>query len=101
MPGLRAVADPDYGTGNFQSFWVEVGPEYPLDRDGLLMALAAPGSPRVGASWPHTGSRPTGTCPHTLPVTEHLTDTTLILPLYHQLDEASQDRVIDVLLGAS
>ena len=33
-----------------------------------------------------------------LPVTEHLTDSTLILPLYHTLTEADQDRVIDVLL---
>jgi len=39
--------------------------------------------------------------PADLPVTDRLTDATLILPLYHQLDEADQDRVIDVLLRAS
>jgi dTDP-4-amino-4,6-dideoxygalactose transaminase len=32
-----------------------------------------------------------------LPVTEHLNDDTLILPVYHQLTEADQDRVIAVL----
>ncbi len=26
IPGLRAVADPAWGTSNFQSYWVEVGP---------------------------------------------------------------------------
>ena len=34
------MADPQWGTSNFQSYWVEVGPAYPLTRDGLLAALA-------------------------------------------------------------
>ena len=32
-----------------------------------------------------------------LPITEHLTDNTLILPVYHTLSNADQDRVIAVL----
>src|SRR5690606_3944431 len=40
VAGLRPVRDPEYGTANFQSFWVEVGDEYPTDREGLLEALA-------------------------------------------------------------
>jgi dTDP-4-amino-4,6-dideoxygalactose transaminase len=32
-----------------------------------------------------------------LPVTERLTDTTLILPLFHQLSDSEQSRVLDVL----
>jgi dTDP-4-amino-4,6-dideoxygalactose transaminase len=32
-----------------------------------------------------------------LPVTERLTDTTLILPLFHQLSDSEQSRVVDVL----
>jgi dTDP-4-amino-4,6-dideoxygalactose transaminase len=32
-----------------------------------------------------------------LPGTEHLTDNTLILPLFHQMSESEQARVIDVL----
>ena len=40
LPGLRLVADPEWGTTNFQSCWVEVGEDYGLDRDGLLIALA-------------------------------------------------------------
>ena len=100
IPGLRAVADPDYGSCNFQSFWVEVGPEYPLDREGLLAALAAEGiSARRGIMAAHR-QPPYRHLPADLPVTERLTDTTLILPLYHQLDAAAQDRVIAVLRRA-
>ena len=35
-----------------------------------------------------------------LPVTERLTHDSLILPLFHDLDEADQDRVIEVVLEA-
>ena len=38
--------------------------------------------------------------PGSLPVTEHLTDSTLILPLFHQMDETQQGRVVDVLVDA-
>ncbi len=101
VSGLRAVADPAYGTGNFQSFWVEVGPGYPLDREGLLAELArANVSARRGIMAAHR-QPPYKHLPADLPVTDRLTDSTLILPLFHQLDEADQDRVIDVLLSAA
>ena len=35
-----------------------------------------------------------------LPVTERLTRNSLILPLFHDLDEADQDHIIDVVCGA-
>ena len=35
-----------------------------------------------------------------LPVTERLTDNTLILPLFHQMTDASQDRVISAIRTA-
>lgn len=102
VAGLRAIEDPDYGTGNVQSFWVEVEDEYPLDREGLLEALADAGiSARRGIMAahrqpPYRTLTPAGG----LPVTERLTDHTLILPLYHSFSEADQDRVIAVLRGA-
>ncbi|MCH6230757.1 DegT/DnrJ/EryC1/StrS family aminotransferase [Microbacterium sp. CFH 31415] len=97
IDGLRAVADPAYGTANFQSFWVEVEPGYPLDREQLLAALgAADVSARRGImaahrepAYAHTGAA--------LPATERLTDNTLILPVFHQMTEDEQTRVIDVL----
>jgi len=99
--GLRAVADPDHGTSNFQSYWVEVLPEYGTDREGLLAALAAADiSARRGIMAAHRQLPYRGLAePGSLPVTERLTDNTLILPLYHELTEQDQDRVIDVLGG--
>ncbi len=99
VPGLRFVADPEWGTGNAQSFWVEVEEEYPVDRDGLLEALAEAGiSARRGImaahrQVPYRALTPAGG----LPGTERFTDNTLILPVYHSLSEADQDRVIAVL----
>jgi len=100
LPGLRLVGDPEWGTTNFQSCWLEVGPEYPLDREGLLAALAeAEISARRGimASHRQPAYAERGFRPVPLPNTEHLTDTTLILPLFHQMSESEQARVIDVL----
>jgi len=97
IPGLRPVTDPAYGTTNFQSFWVEVLPEYPVDREGLLVRLAeAEISARRGIMAAHR--QPPYAGDHVaLPVTERLTDRTLILPLFHQLSESDQARVVDVL----
>lgn len=99
IPGLRAVADPDHGTANFQSFWVEVGPEHPTDRDALLQELArADISARRGIMAAHRQPPYRSRTPEAgLPVTERLSDRTLILPVYHQMTEAEQDRVIAVL----
>jgi dTDP-4-amino-4,6-dideoxygalactose transaminase len=100
IDGLRAVADPAWGTSNFQSYWVEVEESYPVDREGLMEALArADISARRGIMAAHRqpayAGRDTGSVP--LPVTERLTDTTLILPLFHQMSESEQARVLDVL----
>lgn len=99
IPGLRAVADPSYGTGNYQSFWVEVGDEYPTDREGLLEALAhADISARRGIMAAHRQPPYRDLTPEEgLPVTERLNDATLILPVYHTLTDEDQDRVIAVL----
>ncbi|MBU5424210.1 DegT/DnrJ/EryC1/StrS family aminotransferase [Cellulomonas hominis] len=100
VPGLRPVADPPWGTANFQSYWVEVGPEHPLDRDGLLAHLAARDiSARRGIMAAHREPAYGGRDHAPLPATERLTDRTLILPLFHGLTEADQDRVIDALAG--
>lgn len=102
--GLRLVADPAWGTTNYQSCWLEVGPDYGSDRDGLLIALAeAEISARRGIMASHRqpayAGRDTGA--QALPVTERLTDNTLILPLFHQMSESEQARVIDVLRSAA
>ena len=99
IPELRAVADPPWGTCNFQSYWVEVAPSSPLSRDELLVRLAeAEISARRGIMATHRQPPYASLAqPGSLPVTERLTDYTLILPLFHDLSESDQSRVIDVL----
>ena len=104
IQGLRIVTDPEYGTSNFQSLWVEVGDDFPLTREQLLEALAAADvSARRGIMAAHRqpayADRDTGTV--RLPATEHLTDNTLILPVFHQLTEAELTQVVDALVGAA
>jgi dTDP-4-amino-4,6-dideoxygalactose transaminase len=102
IPGLRPVGDPGWGTSNFQSYWVEVGEDYPLDRDALLLHLAEAGvSARRGIMSAHLQPAYAGSPSRRgpLPVSEHLTGSTLILPLYHQLEAADQATVIDTLLA--
>ncbi|GAA1978717.1 DegT/DnrJ/EryC1/StrS family aminotransferase [Microbacterium pumilum] len=99
IPGLRPVTDPAYGTANYQSFWVEVLDDYPTDREGLLEALAnAEISARRGIMATHRQPPYRDLTPQTgLPVTERLNDRTLILPVFHTLTPADQERVITVL----
>jgi len=99
VDGLRAVADPQHGTSNFQSFWVEVSAPYPTDRDGLLGALAAADiSARRGIMAAHREPPYSDLTPEDgLPATDRLHEGTLILPVFHQMTDDEQDRVIDVL----
>jgi dTDP-4-amino-4,6-dideoxygalactose transaminase len=104
IEGLRLVADPPWGTSNYQSCWLEVGESFPVDRDGLLAHLAdADISARRGIMAAHRQpayrDRDTGDQP--LPVTERLNDSTLILPLFHEMSESEQARVVDALREAS
>ena len=103
IPGLRAVSDPAYGTTNFQSFWVTLPPEFPVTRNELLRLLADAGiSARRGIMAAHMepayASLARGA---KLPVTERMSATSLILPLFHELTDAQQDRVIGVIAAAS
>jgi dTDP-4-amino-4,6-dideoxygalactose transaminase len=104
IPGLRPVADPPGGVSNFQSFWVEVLPEFPVHRDELLALLAEDDiSARRGIMASHRqpayADRDTGGAE--LPVTERLTDTTLILPLFHQLTDEERGRVVGSIRRAA
>jgi dTDP-4-amino-4,6-dideoxygalactose transaminase len=100
--GIRCVTDPADGHTNYQSFWVEILDDYPLAREELLAHLADREiSARRGIMAAHR-QRPYRSADHTaLPVTERLTDNTLILPVFHQMTDAEQDRVIEAVAGAA
>ncbi|KJK45737.1 glutamine--scyllo-inositol aminotransferase [Lentzea aerocolonigenes] len=98
IPGLRAVSDPAYGTTNYQSFWVELSEDCPVDRNEVLNRLAAKGvSARRGIMASHLEPAYAGHPHVALPVTERLTSRTLILPLFHELTAEEQDQVVDAL----
>lgn len=104
IQGLRLVTDPPHGTSNFQSFWIEVLPEFPINRDGLLSRLADEG---IGATrgfmaahrQPAYRWRDTGKV--RLQHAERLTERLIVLPAYHELDTISINRVINTLLTAA
>ncbi|NYE35533.1 dTDP-4-amino-4,6-dideoxygalactose transaminase [Nocardioides cavernae] len=101
LSGLRMVADPAWGTTNFQSCWVEVLPEHPLDREEMMMHLAGAGiSARRGIMASHRQPAHSHRDHVALPVTERLNDQTLILPLFHQMTGAEHERVVDALESA-
>ena len=97
IEGIRCVTDPSHGTTNYQSFWVLLDPSFPLDRAELMAHFAAAGiSTRRGIMASHLEPAyddvPTGTG---LPVTETLTRHSLILPVFHQMTDDEQERVVD------
>ncbi|MER7515408.1 aminotransferase class I/II-fold pyridoxal phosphate-dependent enzyme [Streptomyces sp. NPDC126499] len=98
VPGLEPVRDPAYGRGNFQSYWVLLAEDFPVGRDALLGILAeARISARRGIMASHLEPAYAGHPAGPLPVTERISRDSLILPLFHTMTEAQQDRVVAVL----
>ena len=101
VPGLVTVRDPSYGSTNYQSFWIVLQEGCPVNRNTVLQRLAEQGvSARRGIMAAHREPAYAGH-PHVeLPVTEWLTDSSLILPLFHDMTEQDQDRVVTCLRAA-
>jgi len=102
IPGLRTIEDPAYGRTNFQSFWILLPGDYPLTRDHLLRVLADAGiSARRGImaahrenAYAHHGHAP-------LPMTEQVTDNSLILPLFHEMTAEQQDAIVSIITASN
>lgn len=102
VPGVRTVRDPEWGESNFQSFWVELEPGFPVSRSDLLATLFTEGvSARAGIMAAHRQPAYAGHAHADLTTTERLTDCTLILPLFHTMTTAEQDHVVDVMRRAA
>jgi dTDP-4-amino-4,6-dideoxygalactose transaminase len=102
VPGVRTVTDPSYGTTNYQSFWVLLPDDFPISRDQLLEELAEAGvSARRGIMAAHLEPAYKRDAQRPLPITERLTERTLILPLFHDLTEGEQDRIVGVISAAA
>ncbi|GAA4631666.1 DegT/DnrJ/EryC1/StrS family aminotransferase [Actinoallomurus vinaceus] len=100
LPGYETARDPAYGETNYQSFWIVLPDDHPIGRDALLARLAEEGiSARRGIMAAHLEPAYAGTTAD-LPVTERLTRRSLILPLFHEMTHAEQDRVVSVIAEA-
>ena len=98
VPGLLLVGDPAWGTTNYQSFWVLLPDDFPVTRNRLLELMQARGiSCRRGIMAAHLQPAYAGHPHDDLPVTEQVTSQSLILPLFHDLTEEQQDRVVTVV----
>jgi dTDP-4-amino-4,6-dideoxygalactose transaminase len=103
ISGLRTISDPSFGLTNFQSFWLALPADFPVARNDLLQMLADAGiSSRRGIMAAHLEPAYANLVRDVqLPVTERLSASTLIIPLFHQLTAAEQNRVVDVISAAS
>jgi len=100
IPGLRTAADPPCGETNYQSFWVLLPEESAMGRDDLMLLFAGAGiSVRRGIMAAHLEPAYSG-AKTPLPVTERLTERSLILPLFHDMTQAQQDHVVSVMTSA-
>jgi dTDP-4-amino-4,6-dideoxygalactose transaminase len=97
VPGLSMIGDPPDGQTNYQSFWVVLPDDFPVSRNDLLGRFMANRiSPRRGIMASHLEPAYAGHPHAPLPVTERLTNRSVLLPLFHAMTTADQDRVIAV-----
>jgi dTDP-4-amino-4,6-dideoxygalactose transaminase len=102
IPGLRMLDPLSGGKANHYSFPILVEPDYPLSRDALMDKLRAHGvvarkyfSPLI-SDMPMYRDRPSAAA-HNLPVAQRISSSILCLPMFPDLTEQDQQRVIDLL----
>ena len=98
-PHLTLPREPDFARSNWQSFWIILQDSSPLSQVELMQALLGRGiHTRRGVMCAHREPAYRDLpLRHPLPVSELLQDRSIILPLYPELTEADQDRVIAAL----
>ena len=98
IPGLDPPTVPPYARPNWQSYAAWVTPGYPLSRDALMQALLDEGiSTRRGIMSTHREGAYAPLGPYALPHSEAASDHALVLPLYSEMTEEQQERVLDGL----
>ena len=96
LAGVTMAADPSYGTSNYQSFWLLPPADAGFVQAEFLQALLADGiSARRGIMAAHLEPAYADVKSIALPVTEEFSRRSVILPIFHTMTSADQDRVID------
>lgn len=100
VEGVEAPSEPDWARSNWQSYCVRLDAD--LDQRALMQAMLDEGvATRRGIMCVHLEPAFAGLpLPHPLPRSEAARDGSVLLPLYAQMDEATQDRVLEVLVAA-
>jgi dTDP-4-amino-4,6-dideoxygalactose transaminase len=98
-PFISLPKEPPYARSNWQSFWITLTPNCHHGQAEVMQALLARGiHTRRGVMCAH---REPAYARHPLhwplPVSEYLQDHSIILPLYPDMTEAEQDRVVEAL----
>ena len=97
-PWLRPPYVPDDTDPNFQSYAVHLAPEAPLSRDDLMQKLLEQGiATRRGIMLAHLEPAHADLDSPPLPRSEQASGGSLLLPLYPQLTNEEQRRVLAVL----
>ncbi len=100
-PYLALPQEPPYARSNWQSFWVILATDSPLDQVTVMQALLHRGiHTRRGVMCAHREAAYRDLpLRYPLPVSELLQDRAIILPLYPEMTDADQDRVLEALRG--
>jgi dTDP-4-amino-4,6-dideoxygalactose transaminase len=96
---VRVAADPPWGTTNFQSYWILLDPSCGVSQEQVITAMHAAGiSVRRGVMAAHREPAYAALpLRGPLPVTEEFAAAAVILPLFHEMTDDQQDRVVEVL----
>jgi perosamine synthetase len=95
---LQPVVEPEGAQSNYQSFWVRLGPSWPVSRNATLQGLAERGiQARRGIMAAHLEPAYAQDADLDLPATRALAEESLILPVFHAMTEEQVDEVVAAL----
>jgi len=99
LPWCITPAVPSECIHNYQSYMIRLRENVPFTRESLMQGLLNSGvSTRRGIMAIHREAPyRSSQWERRLPVTEKVTDSTIVLPLFHQMSEEDQDYVIECL----
>lgn len=102
VEGLQLVGDPANGTTNYQTFWAVLPDDFPLSRNELLHLLKERGvNARRGVTAAHLEPAFADLPATHLPVTERITRQSLLLPMFHELQEDELEHVSTIIIEAA
>lgn len=106
LPGIQIPPLPDGVEPNFSYFPIRLSPDFPLSRDGLYDQLKTVGIYSRRYFYPLLSTLPAyralaSAAPANLPNATRAAAEVLCLPIYPDLGEADQGRIIDTMIEAS